>query len=104
MTDTTDRPVRVLVAYYSATGDVHALAKAVAQGAADTGAEVRLRHVDELAPELTISQNQAWGRHRSGVINEPTAGLDDLRWADGIAFGTPTRAGNVATSATRFAH
>jgi NAD(P)H dehydrogenase (quinone) len=92
----------VLVAYYSATGDVHALAKAVAQGAADTGAEVRLRHVEELAPELLISQNQAWGRHRSEVTNEPTATLDDLEWADGIAFGTPTRFGNVAAQLKMF--
>ena len=102
MNDTTDRPTRVLVAYYSATGDVHALAKAVAQGAADTGAEVRLRHVEELAPELLISQNQAWGRHRSEVTNEPTATLDDLEWADGIAFGTPTRFGNVAAQLKMF--
>jgi NAD(P)H dehydrogenase (quinone) len=102
MSDTTDRPVRVLVAYYSATGDVHALAKAVAQGAADTGAEVRLRHVEELAPELLISQNQAWGQHRSEVTNEPTATLDDLEWADGIAFGTPTRFGNVAAQLKMF--
>ena len=102
MSDTTDRPARVLVAYYSATGHVHALAKAVAQGAADTGAEVRLRHVEELAPELLISQNQAWGRHRSEVTNEPTATLDDLEWADGIAFGTPTRFGNVAAQLKMF--
>jgi NAD(P)H dehydrogenase (quinone) len=102
MSDTTDRPARVLVAYYSATGDVHALAKAVARGAADTGAEVRLRHVEELAPELLISQNQAWGRHRSEVTNEPTATLDDLEWADGIAFGTPTRFGNVAAQLKMF--
>ncbi|HZP15515.1 MAG TPA: NAD(P)H:quinone oxidoreductase [Nocardioides sp.] len=102
MSDTMDRPARVLVAYYSATGHVHALAKAVAQGAADTGAEVRLRHVEELAPELLISQNQAWGRHRSEVTNEPTATLADLEWADGIAFGTPTRFGNVAAQLKMF--
>ena len=102
MSDTTDRPTRVLVAYYSATGDVHALAKAVAQGAAETDADVRLRHVEELAPELLISQNQAWGRHRSEVTNEPTATLNDLEWADGIAFGTPTRFGNVAAQLKMF--
>ena len=102
MSEMTDRPARVLVAYYSATGDVHALAKAVAQGATDAGAEVRLRHVEELAPELLISQNQAWGRHRSEVTNEPTATLDDLEWADGIAFGTPTRFGNVAAQLKMF--
>jgi NAD(P)H dehydrogenase (quinone) len=102
MTDAIDRPVRVLVVYYSATGHVHALAMAVAQGAEDAGAEVRLRHVEELASEMLISVNQAWGRHRSEVSQEPTATLDDLEWADGIAIGTPTRFGNVAAQLKMF--
>jgi NAD(P)H dehydrogenase (quinone) len=102
MTDSIDRSARVLVAYYSATGHVHALARAVARGAEDVGAEVRLRHVEELAPEMLISANQAWGRHRSEVSQEPTATLDDLEWADGIAFGTPTRFGNVAAQLKMF--
>jgi len=97
-----DRPANVLVAYYSATGHVHALAKAVRQGAEDAGAEVRLRHVEELASEMLISQNQAWGRHRSEVSNEPVAMLEDLEWADGIAVGTPTRFGNVAAQLKMF--
>jgi NAD(P)H dehydrogenase (quinone) len=102
MNDPMSDPVNVLVAYYSATGHVHALAKAVAQGAREAGAEVRLRHVEELAPELVISQNQAWGRHRSEVGEEPTATLSDLEWADGVAFGTPTRFGNVAAQLKMF--
>ena len=40
---------RVAVIYYSATGNVHGLAHAVAEGAEQAGAEVRLRHVEELA-------------------------------------------------------
>jgi NAD(P)H dehydrogenase (quinone) len=102
MNDPMSDPVNVLVAYYSATGHVHALAKAVAEGAREAGAEVRLRHVEELAPELLISQNQAWGRHRSEVGEEPTATLSDLEWADGVAFGTPTRFGNVAAQLKMF--
>ena len=97
-----ERAARILVAYYSATGHVHALAKAVAEGAAAAGAEVRLRPVEELAPEQVISRNQAWGRHRSEVSDEPTASLDDLEWADGFAFGTPTRFGNVAAQLKMF--
>jgi NAD(P)H dehydrogenase (quinone) len=92
----------VLVAYYSATGHVHALARALAGGAQEAGAEVRLRPVDELAPEMLISQNQAWGRHRSEISGEPSATLADLEWADGIAFGTPTRFGNVAAQLKMF--
>jgi NAD(P)H dehydrogenase (quinone) len=106
-----DRPVltmgaeqraRVAVVYYSATGNVHALAQAVCSGAEDAGAEVRLRHVEELASELLISQNQYWGRHRSVVDEAPVATLADLEWADGIAFGTPTRFGNVAAQLKQF--
>ena len=93
---------RVAVIYYSATGNVHGLAHAIAEGAEEAGAEVRLRHVEELASELMISQNQYWGRHRSIVGEEPVATIADLEWADGIAFGTPTRFGNVAAQLKQF--
>lgn len=46
--------VNVAVIYYSATGGVHALAEAVAEGAAAAGADVRLRRVAELAPDTAI--------------------------------------------------
>jgi NAD(P)H dehydrogenase (quinone) len=87
---------RIAVIYYSATGNVHALARAVAEGAADEGAEVRLRHVAELPQEMLISFKQRWGRHRSELEDQPDAAVEDLEWADGIAFGTPTRFGNVS--------
>jgi NAD(P)H dehydrogenase (quinone) len=102
MIPSTDRAARILVAYYSATGHVHALANAVAEGAEAAGAEVRLRPVEELAPEQVISRDQAWGWHRSEVNDEPTASLADLDWADGMAFGTPTRFGNVAAQLKMF--
>jgi NAD(P)H dehydrogenase (quinone) len=97
-----DEPVKIAIIYYSATGTVHALARAVAEGAEEAGAEVRLRHVEELASELLISQNQYWGRHRSQVAEAPVASLDDLEWADGVAFGTPTRFGNVAAQLKQY--
>ena len=87
---------RIAVIYYSATGNVHALARAVAQGAAEEGCDIRLRHVAELTLEMQISFKQRWGRHRSELEDQSDASLDDLEWADGIAFGTPTRFGNVA--------
>jgi len=93
---------KIAVIYYSATGNVHGLAQAVADGAEAAGAEVRLRHVEELASELLISQNQYWGRHRSQVAEAPVATLDDLEWADGVAFGSPTRFGNVAAQLKQF--
>jgi NAD(P)H dehydrogenase (quinone) len=94
--------VKVAVIYYSATGNVHAMAHAVALGAEQAGAEVRLRQVEEIASEMVISQNQHWGRHRASVRDQPTATLDDLEWADGVAFGTPTRFGNVSAQLKQF--
>ena len=92
---------RVAVIYYSATGNVHRLAGAVAEGAEAAGAEVRLRHVEELASELMISQNQYWGRHRSQVADATVATLDDL---DGLT-ASPSAArpfGNVAAQLKQF--
>jgi NAD(P)H dehydrogenase (quinone) len=91
-----ERQVRIAVIYYSATGNVRGMARAVADGAEDEGAEVRLRRVAELSEEQRISVDQYWGRHRSAVDEAPAAQLEDLEWADGLAFGTPTRFGNVA--------
>jgi len=95
-------PAKIAVIYYSATGNVHGLAQAVAEGAESAGAAVRVRHVEELASELLISQNQYWGRHRSQVAEAPVATLDDLDWADGVAFGSPTRFGNIAAQLKQF--
>jgi NAD(P)H dehydrogenase (quinone) len=39
---------QIAVIYYSATGNVHRLAEAIADGAREAGAEVRLRRVREL--------------------------------------------------------
>jgi len=47
----------VAVIFYSATGNVHMLAEAIAEGAGETGAEARLERVAELAPEEAIQQN-----------------------------------------------
>jgi multimeric flavodoxin WrbA len=87
---------KIAVIFYSATGNVRAIAEAVAEGAADTGADVRLREVRDLSEEMLISQRQYWGRHRSVLPLLPEAELADLDWADGFAFGSPTRFGNVA--------
>ena len=94
---------RVAVVYYSSTGHVHQLAQAVAEGAESTGAEVRLRRVPELAPEEVIRSQDAWHEHYVATkesVEEVT--LDDLAWADGYAFGTPTRYGTPAAQLKQF--
>ena len=88
--------VKVAVIYYSATGTVHALAQAVAEGAASAGAGVRLRRVAELASDSAIDQNPLWRRHADAATSIAQASVADLAWADAIAFGTPTRFGAPA--------
>lgn len=94
--------VRVAVIYYSATGNVHSLAEAVAEGAQKTGADVRLRRVAELAPDDAIDLNPAWRAHLRAVEHIELASHEDLTWADAYAFGTPTRYGNVASQLKQF--
>ena len=59
-------PVNVAVIYYSATGTVHALAQAAAEGAEKAGANVRLRKVAETAPPEAIDVQAGLGRAPGG--------------------------------------
>jgi NAD(P)H dehydrogenase (quinone) len=101
-TEEPDMTVKVAVIYYSATGTVHALAQAVAEGAASAGAVVRLRRVAELAPDSAIDQNPQWRRHADAATSIIQASVEDLAWADAFAFGTPTRFGAPAAQLKQF--
>ncbi|MER5771335.1 NAD(P)H:quinone oxidoreductase [Streptomyces sp. NPDC001985] len=93
---------KIAVVYYSSTGSVHHLAEAVAEGARQAGAEVRLRRVAELAPDAAIDSNAAWRAHVDATQGVEIATHADLEWADAYAFGTPTRFGNVASQLKQF--
>jgi NAD(P)H dehydrogenase (quinone) len=95
-------PARVAVIYYSSTGNIYRLAQAFAEGATDAGAEVRLRQVAELAPAAAIDSNPQWRAHRDATAHIEQATIDDLTWANGFAFGTPTRYGNVSAQLRQF--
>jgi NAD(P)H dehydrogenase (quinone) len=88
---------KIAVVFYSSTGNVHHIADAIADGAREAGAEVRVRRVAETAPAEAIAANDAWAEHAAAVTDQhEEATLDDLEWADGYAFGSPTRFGNPA--------
>ncbi len=93
---------KVAVIYYSATGNVYRLARAVEEGAKEAGAEVRFRKVRVLAPEEAIRSNRGWSDHVLMTEDVPEADLDDLDWADAYVFGTPTRFGNVSAQLKQF--
>lgn len=92
----------IAIVYYSATGNIAAMAHAIGEGAASVGAEVRVRRVAETAPAEAIASNPKWQAHFDQMANEPLASLDDLEWADGIALGSPTRFGGPASQLKSF--
>lgn len=94
--------VKVAVIFYSATGTVYRLAQAVAGGACDAGAEVRLRKVRELAPPEAIASNPRWAQTAEEMKDVPEAELADLVWADAVLLGTPTRFGGIAAQLKEF--
>lgn len=94
---------KIAVIYYSATGSVHKLAEALAEGAEKAGAEVRLRRTAEIASDEAIDSNPGWRAHLNAIKDVvQVASHDDLIWADAYAFGTPTRFGNVAAQLKQF--
>jgi len=93
---------KIAVIYYSSTGNTYKMAQAVEAGAKAAGAETRLRQVRELAPEEAIASNQGWQAHRVATAHVPEATLDDLEWADGFLFGTPTRFGAMSAQLKQF--
>ncbi len=87
---------QVLIAFYSRNGSTEALANALAEGARGQGAEVRLRRAREFVGPEVMAKAQGWaeGAARMNALYEaPTEA--DAEWADAIAFGSPTRFGNV---------
>lgn len=100
-TDARSRAPRVVVVYYSATGNVAALAHALGDGASSQGADVRVRRVAETAPAEAIDANPKW-RAFVDAPGDPLAELADLEWADAIALGSPTRFGGPASQLKAF--
>lgn len=91
----------VAIIYYSATGNIAAMAHALGEGARETGAEVRVHRVAETAPAEAIAANPRW-RSFLDTNQDDLATLDDLAWADGIALGSPTRFGAAAAQLKSF--
>ncbi|MGQ9653582.1 MAG: NAD(P)H:quinone oxidoreductase [Thermodesulfobacteriota bacterium] len=96
--------MKVLVVYYSMYGHVLEMAKAVTEGAGSVeGVEVMLRRV----AEFEETEREMEGHEHARAVCEqqkaiPVCTLDDLRWADGIVFGSPTRYGNMSAQMKRF--
>lgn len=88
--------MKILVLFYSSFGHVYKMAEAVAEGARSiNGADVIIKRVPETLPPEAV---KAMGIDVASKIyaHIPVATVDDLKAADAIIFGTPTRFGNMA--------
>ncbi len=93
--------MNILVVYYSMYGHTYRMAQAVAEGAREVpGANVVLRRTAELDVVEKRAQSDPGIRAAIDAQKDvPVCTLDDLRSADGVLFGSPTRFGNMAAQA-----
>lgn len=89
---------KVLIAFYSRNSSTELLAKAVAAGAIEAGAEVRLRRAREVVGPDVMRQAPGWLENATAMNDRYEAPTEaDAEWADAIVFGTPTRFGAIST-------
>ncbi len=96
--------MKILVLYYSMYGHTLKMAQAAKEGAQSVeGVEVILRRVAEFTENEQKILNskhakQIWETQR----DIPVCQLDELKQADGLIIGTPTRYGNMTAQMKRF--
>lgn len=88
---------KVLVLYYSTYGHVETMARAVAEGVREAGAEAIVKRVPETVPPEIAEK-----AHFKLDQPAPVATVDELADYDAIVLGVPTRYGRMATQMTAF--
>lgn len=98
-----DPSVRVAVIFYSMTGNILELARAVAEGVERVpGASPELRPVKELIPDEIVRGNPRLARVSEEKRAYPEARPEDLAAYDAFMFGTPTRYGRLSAQLAEF--
>ncbi len=89
--------MRILIVYYSLYGHTFKMARAVEEGAKSvSGVDVQLRRVEEFEVVLSKTANDpVLSKVRDEQKSIPVCTLEDLRAADAVIFGSPTRYGNM---------
>ena len=93
---------RIAIVFYSTYGTNHQVALAAAEAATAAGAEVRLRRIAETAPADVVAGQEAWKAQLEKVQDIPEVSHDDMEWANGYFFISPTRYGAVASQMRAF--
>jgi NAD(P)H dehydrogenase (quinone) len=90
---------KILVLFYSRSGNTAALADAIAEGARSVRfAEVDVRRIDDLAPANVIASIPDWARSRETLAAryQTFADVNALVDYDALILGAPTRYGIMA--------
>jgi NAD(P)H dehydrogenase (quinone) len=90
---------KVLVLFYSRTGNTAAIADAIAEGARSVRfAEVDVRRIDDLAPQSVIDGIPEWktSREKLAARYQTLTDINELARYDAIILGSPTRYGIMA--------
>jgi len=89
--------MKILVVYYSMYGHTFQMAQAVGRGVSSVkGAELVLRRVEEFeVVKKSTANNEGVQKALALQKDIPVCTLDDLRAADGVIWGSPTRYGNM---------
>ena len=97
-------PTNVLIPFYSTFGHTYKMAQAVAEGASSVSdTEVKLARIPEIEQaRQAMSGMDAYDQAQEAMSEHPEVTHDDLRWADGIIWGTPTRYGNMTAQMKQF--
>lgn len=88
--------INVLIVYYSRHGATRELAKYIAQGVEQAGAEAVLRTVP------TVSSETEQIKEEVPASGDPYVTQADIKVCGGLALGSPTRFGNMAASMKYF--
>lgn len=93
--------MKVNVIFHSVYGHIWKMAEAIAEGAKEAGAAVKVLQVKEILSDDIIAKMGAT-EAKKAFAHVPVATIDDLSEPDAVIFGTPTRFGNMSASMRAF--
>lgn len=93
---------KIALIYYSSTGNNTKMMLWAKDTLEKNGAEVRLLKVNELVPKEIIDNNPKWKENTENTKDILVANREDLKWADGIIFSSPTRYGVMCGQMKQF--
>lgn len=94
--------VNLAIVFYSMGGTNYQLAKWAKEGAEESGANVKIFKVEELAPQEVIDANEKWKATVEATKDIPVVTSEDIEWADALIFSTPTRFGVMPSQMKQF--